>query len=553
MPTWEEELKELTAEFFARLEARLAQLLARVERPEELRDPARFEWVQRELHSLAGAGATFGVAGVTAAARGGEAVCQALADGRLDPAAASDRLLAVVAAIRAAGCSAETAAPPFPLAESGLRSPPPDVLIVDGDPAVQARLSRLLSLEGLTVAGASSLQEARAMLEPGLPGGLIVDVRLPDGTGYELVEDLRARPGGDLPAVVMFNLAAAFLDQTDAIHAGADACFERPVEWEALTRKLHQLLERATADVPRILVVEDDVPTAAYARSILEAAGYDVKVCDAPREFDEALAAFRPDLILMDIVLPDVSGYDLTRYVRQDDQYVALPIIFLTSETDNGARIQTVKAGGDDYLLKPVNPSLLVANVAARLERAGLLKTLLNRDGLTRLLTHTSFMEHAQALVAQKARQPAAPACLVMLDIDHFKSTNDTYGHQAGDRVLVSLATLLRRHLRRSDVIGRYGGEEFAILLDGLTEEEASRLMDRLLNEFGAVEHRAPSGASFCTTFSAGVSGLEAPGMSLERWIQAADSALYGAKRAGRNRVMSRLAWRATLHPGLSA
>jgi diguanylate cyclase (GGDEF)-like protein len=550
MPTWEEELNELTADFLASLPIRLALLGSTAERPEDLARPVQQERMRREFHSLAGAGATFGLPGLSDAARRGEALCQELEEGHLTPSAASERLLALVAAMRAT----HPPAGPAPLREAaGAAHDPDEVLVVGGDAAVHARLARLLALDGLGVARATSVQEARARFEQRLPDGLVVDLRLPDGTGYEVIEDLRARPGGDLTAVVMFNLTAAFLDHTEAIHAGADAFFENPVEWEAVTRKLHQLLERAMADRPRILVVEDDAHTAAYARSILEAAGYDVEVCDVPRRFDEALAAFRPDLILMDIVLPDISGYDLTRYVRQDDQYVALPIIFLTSENDSGARIRTVKAGGDDYLLKPVNPSVLVANVAARLERARLLKTLLNRDGLTRLLTHTAFMEHAQALVVQKARQPSVPGCLVMLDLDHFKSTNDTFGHQAGDRVLVSLATLLRRHLRRSDVVGRYGGEEFGVLLEGLTEEEASRLMRRLLNEFSAIEHRAPSGASFHTTFSAGVAALDDPATSLERWIQAADSALYGAKRAGRNRVMTHAEWLATLRPGLSA
>jgi diguanylate cyclase (GGDEF)-like protein len=255
----------------------------------------------------------------------------------------------------------------------------------------------------------------------------------------------------------------------------------------------------------------------------------------------------------MDIVLPEVFGYDLAKFVRQDEQYVTLPIVFLTSDAELDARIQTVKAGGDDYLVKPVHPALLAATVAAKLERARFLKTLLNRDGLTRLLTHTSFMEQARALVAQKLRGDAEPACLVMIDLDHFKTINDTYGHQGGDRVIVSLSTLLRRHLRRSDVVGRYGGEEFGILLDQVTEADAVRLLTRLSHEFATVGHRAPTGATFRATFSAGIAQFDFRSMDLERWIQAADAALYGAKRAGRNRVMTHGEWLAALRPGMPA
>jgi diguanylate cyclase (GGDEF)-like protein len=400
---------------------------------------------------------------------------------------------------------------------------------------------------------AATGEAARQLFEQAMPDGVIVDVNLADVPGYAVVEDLRARPAGDVPAVLMFSLTSEFLDQTDAVHAGADACFEKPVDWDLVVHKLYQLLDRASVQAPRILVVEDDPDHAAFVRSALESAGYEVRICDAPRQFKEVLAAFKPDLIVMDIVLPDVNGYDLARFVRQDDQYVTLPIVFLTGQAQMQARIQTVKAGGDDHLIKPVHASLLVSSVAARLERARFLKTLLNRDGLTRLLTHTSFMEHAQLAVAQKLRSDRSPAALVMVDIDHFKTVNDSFGHQAGDRVLVSLSGLLRRHLRRSDIVGRYGGEEFAILLDHLFEDEAVRLMLRLLQEFAMVEHRAPGGQTFRVTFSAGVAMFDPLTMDLERWIQAADAALYAAKRAGRNRVMTHSEWLGTLRPGIAS
>jgi diguanylate cyclase (GGDEF)-like protein len=127
---------------------------------------------------------------------------------------------------------------------------------------------------------------------------------------------------------------------------------------------------------------------------------------------------------------------------------------------------------------------------------------------------------------------------MVMLDIDHFKQINDLYGHQAGDRVLKELSALLRRHVRRSDMIGRYGGEEFAILLDNVHENDAVRLMLRLLREFSLIDHVAPNGSLFHATFSVGVARLDAPGMGLDGWVNAADGALYAAKKAGRNRVV---------------
>src|SRR5262249_49694336 len=193
---------------------------------------------------------------------------------------------------------------------------------------------------------------------------------------------------------------------------------------------------------------------------------------------------------------------------------------------------------GDDYLVKPVAPGLLLSTVASRIERSRLIKSLLDRDSLTKLLTHTAFMERLKTSISVKKRNPEKKAVLIMLDIDYFKRVNDTYGHPIGDRVLISLSSLLRKRLRQSDTIGRYGGEEFAVLVEDLNEEEAVRLATRLLEEFSSIDQTASDGSSFRSTFSAGAAMLDDI-MDLEAWQQVADKALYAAKEAGRNRVLA--------------
>jgi diguanylate cyclase (GGDEF)-like protein len=420
---------------------------------------------------------------------------------------------------------------------------------------VRHRLTQLLAHDGVTsTRTAASVEEAIAELDRALPQGAIVSHELTDGSGADVVRYLRRREQAHREAAGLrdeeFEVSRAnrvavlivsldgFLDNTEAIRAGADACFDKPgdTEWEMIVAKLHRLMER-DGEQARVLLVEDDTHQSRKIRHVLESAGYITRVCQSPRHFDEVLAEFRPDLILMDIDLPEVNGFELAKYVRQEDQYATLPILFLSSESDERSRIAAVLAGGDAHLTKPVRPEVLIVNVAARLERARFLNTLLNRDGLTRLLTHTSFMEQAQSIVARK-RRVRGLASLAMIDIDHFKSVNDTYGHQAGDRVLVSLAGLLRRSLRRSDVVGRYGGEEFGLIFDDIDEQEATGLLMRLLHDFSTREHRAPDGSVFRVTFSAGVATFDGATMDLQRWIEAADASLYCAKRSGRNRVV---------------
>jgi diguanylate cyclase (GGDEF)-like protein len=576
MTTLDDELRALLEEFLASGAERADELASAVDRLASVpSDHAALTDLRRHFHRLAGAGATYDCGSISDLGRRGEAtVAPILSASRAATETERAGIRLLIETVRAefdtqrrrlaegGFVATEASRPGEPAPRSATETPaaPDDgprrssILIVDDDLNVQLRLKSLLLHDGMHVRTARSCAEAVAAIDEGLPDGAIVDLRLPDGPGYTIVRALRAREQADRgqygrdddqgeaqgrAAVIIVSLTD-FLDNAEAIRAGADACFEKPSEsdWEGIVRKLHHLLERQGEESQRVLVVEDDAAQSKKVRVVLESAGYTVRVCDAPRHFNSVLSEYKPDLILMDINLPEISGYDLAKYVRQDDQYVTLPIVFLTSENDERARIDTVRAGGDAHLTKPVKNEVLIANVAARLERARFLKTLLNRDGLTRLLTHTSFMEQAATIVAQK-RRDRTTGSLAMIDIDHFKTVNDTYGHQAGDRVLVSLASLLRRHLRRSDIVGRYGGEEFAVLLSHVNEHEATRLLLRLLHEFTSREHRAPNGEVFRVTFSAGVATLDADAMDLQRWLEAADATLYAAKRAGRNRVIT--------------
>jgi diguanylate cyclase (GGDEF)-like protein len=161
----------------------------------------------------------------------------------------------------------------------------------------------------------------------------------------------------------------------------------------------------------------------------------------------------------------------------------------------------------------------------------------MERDGLTRLMTHSAFLERAKDAHERARRRSEVRPALVMLDLDRFKSVNDSFGHAIGDRVLVAFASLLRRRLRHSDVLGRYGGEEFGVLLEGLTEPDGLRLVEQLRSDFGALAHASSDGGRFHVTVSAGIACLD-PGMSFEEWKKAADDALYRAKADGRDRVV---------------
>ena len=339
----------------------------------------------------------------------------------------------------------------------------------------------------------SEIEEARRSVasapatSPVVASALVVDIGLPDGSGYEVIERLRA---------------------------------------------LSPNVERSS--VARILSVEDDPDQAAYLRAVLESAGYEVQTCSDPREFESELARFAPDLILMDILLPNVSGYELARFARQHEEHQTTPILFLTTEGKLHTRIQSMRSGGDDHIVKPVVPNLLLAAVETRLDRSRQLRQSLDRDSLTGLLNRAAFLRRVQARIRKGGEDPAS---LVMLDVDHFKHLNDTYGHAFGDHVLARLGAFLRAHLRGTDHVCRYGGEEFTLLIDDVSEDDAVRLVDRLREEFASIPHLLNGGEPVFATFSAGVAALPNRVSAMPHVLESADAALYRAKAEGRNRV----------------
>lgn len=349
--------------------------------------------------------------------------------------------------------------------------------------------------------------------------------RLSERAEDECAETLDGPPPSAGDVARWRDVVAVLRERLTGTNAGVDAVPDEPPP--------------ATADAPRILSVEDDPDYAAYVNTLLTAAGYAVRVCADPRAFERELLSFKPDLVLMDVLLPGATGYDLGRLLRQNESYATLPVLYLTTEQHLRARLDGIASGADDYLIKGDPPALLLATIAVRLQRARLLKQLVERDGHTNLLTHTVFVRRVSEVIALHRRDPARPASLVMIDVDYFKQVNDRYGHPVGDQVLAALAALLRSRLRQSDIIGRYGGEEFAMVLPDVDGAQAVQLVTRLLEEFARVGHRGRGDTVFHVTFSAGVAALHAGTIYAERWIAEADAALYAAKAAGRNRVLA--------------
>lgn len=549
MGSWRDNYKDLRDRFVARAFKRLDEMSTVVgsleNRPAEassLRD------LLRHFHWFAGQGTTFGFPEATRLGLEGEQHCeQIVSDSRSLTGQDAHKLHAYITAIRkhmklAGGEQDQILEPTAHVKEVK----PFEILIVDAEQESLLEMTRLLEDCGMSVRDARTVSGALGSMGGALPDAIIIEALLPDGNGYELAEQLRQLPGGHRPVILIVSRLSGFVDKVKAIHCGADAYFEKTANWERMVARLRFLLEKQRVEPYKILSVEDEPDQALFIKQFLESAGYNVRTCTDPRKIEESLAAFQPDLLLLDVVMPGVSGYEVARYVRQDDRYTTLPVVFLTAKGSVDHVVESAKSGVDAHLVKPVDPQLLLATVASHLERSRLLKSLIYRDGLTRLLTHSAFLEQAKVMVAGLRRHHDRSAALALIDMDHFKSVNAEYGHAVGDKVLTALATLLRQRLRQSDLIGRYGGQQFAVILEELQEFEAVNLMEKLLADFSAVRHHDASGVPFSATFSAGIAMFGSRTMDVDQWFEAAHKALAAAKKAGRSCV------RASTRPGAS-
>ena len=293
------------------------------------------------------------------------------------------------------------------------------------------------------------------------------------------------------------------------------------------------LVQNYEPEKHRVLVVEDSRVAVALIQRTLAEHGIDSRAIRDPGNLLPELEAYRPDLILMDMYMPRFNGVEATRVLRQMSAYTALPIVYLSGESDVGMQVEALRLGGDQFLIKPFNPVLLAAVVKTKIERFRETQRSTRLDGLTGLLNHTATKSLLKGMIGKVGSQKGLT--VVMIDIDHFKSVNDAYGHPVGDQVIRGIAWLLKGRLRSSDIIGRYGGEEFLVALPDVTPEQARIVIDRIREDFSSLPHAHAGGALFCT-FSAGIASYPDFDSALTL-TEAADNALLESKRQGRNRV----------------
>ncbi|MES1952176.1 response regulator receiver modulated diguanylate cyclase [Salinisphaera sp. S4-8] len=498
-----------------------------------------WQQIRDRLHKLAGGASTFGYLEIGNSCRASERELDAMLCGRAPVDYAS--VIARVAALPDLlgdddPAEAEAAAVTEPQA-GVVEAHEPLIYILEDEPETGAQLIRILESFDYRAEMFDDGQMLRAACRRQRPDALILDLHFADASeigGLAVGEAIQAEMDKPLPLFAT-EQSSEFAMQLRAVRAGVVGFMAQPLEPVRVAGLLESHMRAHRATPLRVLMVDDDQAMLDYHRLVLESAGFTVKTLSAPEQTLAVMEHFSPDVLVLDVRMPRCSGPELAQMVRYHARWLQMPITYLSATEDANAQLEAMTKAGDDFLIKPITPNAFVAAVQARARRARELSAALSRDSLTGLLKHADIKERVASAMSQ-ARRRGEPIALVMLDIDFFKRVNDTYGHLVGDEVIRALANLLRRRLRTSDLLGRYGGEEFVVALPGCSEAKAVEIIDELRESFAEFTFNA-AGESFTSSFSAGV---KVPGENddLQALIAAADACLYAAKNAGRNRVV---------------
>ena len=449
------------------------------------------------------------------------------------------------------------------------------VLVVDDIPANVKLLEARLSAEYFDVATAYSGAEALALCERAECDIVLLDVMMPDMDGFEVCRKLKSNPATHHIPVVMVTALDQPSDRVKGLEAGADDFLTKPVTDVALVSRVRSLArlkmvtdelrmraltskeigiqspERdAVAETGRngkILVVDDR--QSSYERIVATlSTEHAVDVESDPAEALFHAAEGNYDLMIVSLGLKDYDGLRLCSQIRSLERTRSVPILAV-AEADNNARlVRGLEIGVNDYLIRPIDKNEMLARVRTQIKKKRYTERLRDNvqmsiemaitDALTGLFNRRYMEMHLASLVEQAAAR-GKPIAVMILDIDYFKSVNDTHGHDAGDDVLREFSIRIRKAIRNIDLACRYGGEEFVIVMPETDMAVASVVAERIRRRIATEAFAIQQGSkSLEVTISIGIASIGAPGDNAAAILKRADTALYRAKRDGRNRVV---------------
>ena len=414
-----------------------------------------------------------------------------------------------------------------------------NVLLYEDDAILAREIGAHLKYFGWHVETALTEESLRSKLSGMSFDAVVSDIVFPHGAlaGPEAI----AKAFGDYKLqipVVYVSMRSDIEARLQCLRSGGCGFLSKPVDPDRLASLLESVCAKEASEDPyRILLVEDTKALGTVYQKALSHAGHSVRLVTDPMGVLDALGDFNAELVVLDQGMPGASGHEIVKLLRQQEDYVGVQIAFLSSTSGVEARQAALDLGADDYFEKSQSLEHIIRMIGARAKRCREVRSFMVCDSLTGALNHARLKE---ALMNEfnRSKRSRRHFCYAMLDIDFFKKVNDTHGHACGDAVLQSLSRMLRQRLRKTDVIGRYGGEEFGLILPDTPKEGAEKILEILRQDFSQMQHGGKDGL-FNVTVSIGVA-FSGDYLSAGELAESADAALYEAKRSGRNRLVSK-------------
>jgi diguanylate cyclase (GGDEF)-like protein len=540
----EQQLEALRNVYAQELPGRIEELEALWKRMEaRRRDHHTLQALTQRAHQLAGSGATFGFTALSDAARALERRLRSLEIEELSD-LAREQIASMLKTLRHAAARPADVRPQrrltavMPALRAGGASPASRVIaLIEPDPQLAASLALQLDCFGYRV---RTSWQASALPREGdgePPLALVIDTQVltgehPLGTAADAIEQTLPRP---VPR--LFISADGSLDsRARASRAGADAYFTLPLDIGYTVATLDAL---ASADPYRVLIVEDEPAPAAFYADILRRANIVPRILDEPDELIEALAEFRPDVVVMDLYVHGYTGMELARVIAQmdvrDRRRPHMPIVFVSVETDPARQLEAMRWGAVDFVQKPVQPARLASSVMVQALRSRLQAIGVERDAVTGLQGSNLTWELLDTTLVRAKRHGGAVA-LGILDIDETRPPGDANAKAVPGEAIAALAGLLRQRLRRSDVIGRCGAALLAVILDHTDASGARIVLDEVRVSFPESLQRSSLGR-ISATLSCGVAAYP-DYQNAVAVCHAAEQALQRAHDGGSNVVV---------------
>jgi two-component system cell cycle response regulator len=452
------------------------------------------------------------------------------------------------------------------------------VLVVDDIVANVKLLEARLTAEYFDVLTAYSGPEALELMEIERVDVVLLDVMMPGLDGFEVCRRIKSSPKTMHVPVVMVTALDQAADKVQGLEAGADDFLAKPIDDIALITRVKNLARLKTLNDEmllrmatsarigvlgdgaaaglldeagaKLLLVEDQHRVADRVRAAV-AGSHEVEIEPVPQHALLRLADKAYDVLIVSLNLDGADGLRLCSQVRAIERTRHLPIIVVAQPGEKVRLLRALDMGVNDYVTRPVDCNELLARVRTQVRRKRHSDHLRGRieetvelaliDALTGLYNRRYVETHLKALVEQ-ARSGERLLSLLFADVDNFKAINDTYGHDAGDNVLLELAHRFRRNVRNIDLVARVGGEEFVVVMPDTGMERALQVGERLRSAVASDPIRANAHTELSVTASVGIATLDGPHDSPEGLMKRADLAVYRAKRGGRNRVVANAA-----------